>query len=81
MVGVILGMIVIIFVGLIVAQQFVTQAQDTKTITSSAEYNTTVDNIVTYTWLVFGFLALGIFIVGAIWIVRLVQSGFGGGVV
>ena len=56
--------------GAIVVNQFASVLEDQKTSTTSLEFNNTVDNTITYTWLTFGFLSLGILIVGAAWILR-----------
>jgi hypothetical protein len=77
MVGVVLSLMIGISMGAILVNQFniVLVAQETST--STAEFNATIDSIITYTWLTFGFLALGILIVGAAWILR--QVGLIGG--
>lgn len=77
MVGVVLSLMIGISMGAILVNQFNIVLVAQKTTTSTLEFNNTIDSIITYTWLTFGFLALGILIVGAAWILR--QVGLIGG--
>lgn len=69
---VILGLMISIFVGMILVNEF-EDVIDDRRVGASAEYNATADDIIDNTWTVFTFLAIGIIIVGAAWILR--QSG------
>ena len=56
--------VIILYVGLLVTVNFLNQA--TPDATWSASANTTWANAQTYTWLAFGFIALGILILGVV---------------
>jgi len=67
--GMILGMMVSIFVGAILVNEFENVIDDQRP-GASADFNTTADDIVAYTWVVFLFFALGILIVGGAWVIN-----------
>ena len=69
---VILGLMISVFVGMILVNEF-EDVIDDRRVGASLEYNNTADDIIDNTWTVFTFLAIGIIIVGAAWILR--QSG------
>ena len=56
--------LILIYVGLLVAVNFIGQVTPDDTWTTEA--NTTWTNAQTYTWLAFGFIALGILILGVV---------------
>ena len=60
--GVILGMMVSIFVGAILVNEF-EGVIDAQRPGASADFNATADDIIAYTWVAFLFFALGILIV------------------
>jgi flagellar biosynthesis protein FlhB len=70
MVSVVIGLMMSIAIGAILTNQLSNMLEDQKTVTSSAEFNTTVDAIVSYTWITFGLLALSILIVGAVFVLQ-----------
>ena len=67
--GVILGMMVSIFVGAILVNEFENVIDDQRP-GASADFNNTADDIIAYTWVVFLFFALGILIVGGAWVIN-----------
>ena len=67
--GVILGMMVSIFVGAILVNEFENVIDDQRP-GASADFNNTADDIISYTWVVFLFFALGILIVGGAWVIN-----------
>lgn len=75
--SVVLGLMIAVFIGAILANEFNQVIVDQKDSDASSDFNDTADDIVTYTWVAFTFLALGILIVGGAWILR--QSGMIGG--
>lgn len=70
--GVVLGLMISVFLGAVLVGEFESVIDDQRP-GSSVEFNDTVDDISTYTWTAFTFLALGILIVGGAWILR--QAG------
>lgn len=56
--------LILIYVGLLIAVNFIGQV--TPDTSWTAEANTTWSNAQTYTWLAFGFIALGILILGVV---------------
>lgn len=60
----VLTTVIMLYVGLLVIVNFLSQA--TPDSTWSTEANTTWTNAQTYTWLAFGFIALGIMILGVV---------------
>ena len=70
MVSVVIGLMMSIAIGAILTNQLSNMLDDQKTITSSVEFNDTVDAIVSYTWITFGLLALSILIVGAVFVLQ-----------
>jgi len=75
--SVVLGLMIAVFIGAILANEFGGVIEDQQVTGASTEFNDTADDIMTYTWVTFTFLALGILIVGGAWILR--QSGMIGG--
>ena len=67
--GVILGMMVSIFVGAILVNEFEAVIDDQRP-GASADFNATADDIIAYTWVTFLFFALGILIVGGAWVIN-----------
>ena len=67
--GVILGMMVSIFVGAILVNEFENVIDDQRP-GASEDFNNTADDIIAYTWVVFLFFALGILIVGGAWVIN-----------
>jgi len=67
--GMILGMMISIFVGAILVNEFEGVMDDQRP-GASTDFNTTVDDIISYTWVVFLFFALGILIVGGAWVIN-----------
>lgn len=67
--GVILSMMISIFVGAILVNEF-EGVIDSRRPGASLEFNNTADDIITYTWVVFLFFALGILIVGGAWVIN-----------
>ena len=67
--GMILGMMVSIFVGAILVNEFENVIDDQRP-GASTDFNTTADDIISYTWVVFLFFALGILIVGGAWVIN-----------
>ena len=70
--GLVLGLMVAVFIGAVLVNEF-EGIIDTSRTGASEDFNNTADDIVTYTWITFTFLALGILIVGGAWILR--QAG------
>lgn len=70
--SVVLGLMIAVFIGAILVEEFEGVIDDQRG-GASAAFNNTADDIVSYTWITFTFLALGILIVGGAWILR--QSG------
>ena len=73
MVSVVIGLILSIGIGAILVDSVATTLVDRKVSTSTADFNTTIDAIVSYAWITFGLLALGILIVGAVFILQQVN--------
>lgn len=71
--SVVIGLMIAVFIGAILANEFSGVITDQKVTGATTEFNSTADDIMTYTWVTFTFLALGILIVGGSWILR--QSG------
>lgn len=69
---VVLSLLISVFVGAIIVNKFEGVIDDVRP-GASTEFNDTADDITSNTWTVFIFLALGIIIVGAAWILR--QTG------
>jgi len=67
--GVILGMMVSIFVGAILVNEFENVIDDQRP-GASTDFNDTADDIISYTWVTFLFFALGILIVGGAWVIN-----------
>lgn len=67
--GVILGMMVSIFVGAILVNEF-EGVIDAQRPGASLDFNNTADDIIAYTWVAFLFFALGILIVAGAWVIN-----------
>jgi hypothetical protein len=72
MVSVVIGLMMSIAIGAILVNSLVGTLTDQK-VGATADFNTTVDAIISYTWITFGLLALAILIVGAVFILQQVN--------
>jgi ABC-type nickel/cobalt efflux system permease component RcnA len=73
MVSVVIGLMMSVAIGAILVNSLSTTLTDRMTNESSSEFNNTVGAIIAYTWITFGLLALGILIVGAVFILQQVN--------
>jgi hypothetical protein len=72
MVSVVIGLMMSVAIGAILVNSLSTTLEDRK-VGASQEFNDTVDAIIMYTWITFSLLALGILIVGAVFILQQVN--------
>jgi len=57
-----------IFIGSIIANEFQNIMEDEKTYGKTEDFNSTVDTVISMTWTTFHFLVIGIIVVGAAWV-------------
>ena len=65
--AVVIGMMLSVFIGGILVGKL-EDVIDAQRVGASAEFNDTMDQVVSYTWITFTFLAIGILLVGGAWI-------------
>ena len=70
--AVVIGMMLSVFIGGILVGKLEDVIDDQRA-GASSEFNDTMDQVVSYTWITFTFLAIGILLVGGAWILN--QTG------
>jgi len=73
---VVITVVISVFIGAILLYEFQTIIRDRQVLTkgdTTSEFNDTTNALITYAWVVFAFLGIGILIVGGSWVLR--QTG------